>query len=101
MGDAIWVLVVDITSKEVVHSCTVQALSLRYRAVLMGKKQRLEIHNLFTQLRYRGGEGVVLCAEKLHLGLQICKPLLLALAALEGSDSDCLSTTGKPCIMKM
>ena len=53
----------------------------------MGKKLGLEVNNLLTKLCYRGGESIVLCTEQLHLCLQIGKPLLFALATLEGSDS--------------
>ena len=39
LGDAIWVLVAHIASKEVVHGVTVKTLSLRDRAVLVSQQE--------------------------------------------------------------
>ena len=37
LSDAIWILMVDIASKEVIHGVPMKTLSLRYRAVFVGK----------------------------------------------------------------
>jgi hypothetical protein len=86
LSDAIWVLVVNIASKEVVHGSTMQTLSLRYWAILVSKEERLEVNNFLAKLSDGSRESIVLCAEELNLGLEVGKPLLLALSALEGSN---------------
>lgn len=53
----------------------------------MRKQQGLESDDLFSKLSDGGGECIVLRTEDLHLLLQVCKPLLLALSALESGDS--------------
>lgn len=77
---------IHVVSKERIHSCTVQPLGLGDRAILVCEEQSLEIDNFFTELRDRGGEGIVLCAKKLDLRLQVGQPLLFSLTAFERSD---------------
>lgn len=86
LSDAIWVLVVNVTSKEVVHGSAVQTLGLRHWAILVSKEKCLEIDNLLAKLGDSSREGVILCAKKLNLGLKVGEPLLLALSTLEGSN---------------
>ena len=88
LGDAIRILMAGITAQEVVHGGTMQTLSLGDRTVLVGKEQGLEVDNLLTELSDSCRQSVVLCTEELNLGLQIGKPLLLALSALECGDPD-------------
>jgi hypothetical protein len=84
--NAIWVLVVEVATKKVVHGSSMESLSLRYGAVLVCEQKCLEIHDFLAQLCDRSRQCVVLRAEQLDLGLEIGQPLLLALATLEGSD---------------
>ena len=86
LRNAIWVLMVDVTPQEVVHGGAVEALRLRYGAVLVGQKQRLEVDNLFAKLSDGGTEGIVLRAEELNLCLEVGEPLLLTLTTLECSN---------------
>lgn len=72
---------------EICHGHPADTLRLRHRAVLVCEKHRLEVDNLLTELRDLSRESIVLCAEKLHLRLQVGKPLLLSLTTLEGSNS--------------
>jgi len=37
LSDSVWILMVNVTSKEVVHGSAVEALSLRYWAVLVSE----------------------------------------------------------------
>lgn len=48
LGDAIWILVVEVAAEEVVHCSAMQALSLGHWAVLVSEKQCLEVDNLFA-----------------------------------------------------
>lgn len=78
---------VEIASEEVVHCGAMQALGLGDWTVFVREKQRLQVDNLLTQLGDSGREGVILGAEQLHLGLEVGKPLLLPLTALERGDT--------------
>jgi hypothetical protein len=78
-----------LSSKEGVHVHAVQALSMRYRAILVCKQQRLQVDNLLAKLSDRRGESIVLSAEELNLGLKVGKPLFFALATLESSNPVC------------
>lgn len=87
LGDAIWVLVADIATKEVIHGIAVKTLSLRDWTVFVGKQKSLKVYYLLTQLSDSGRECIVLCTEQLNLRLQVCKPLLFPLATLKGSNT--------------
>lgn len=50
LGDAIRVLVTDITTKEVVHGVAVKTLSLRDRTVLVRQQEGLKVYYLLTKL---------------------------------------------------
>lgn len=53
----------------------------------MGEQQSLQVDDLFPQLGDLCSERVILTAEHFHLGLQVGKPLLLALTTFKGSDT--------------
>lgn len=53
----------------------------------MGKENRLQLDNLLTEFGDSGIEIFVLGAKHFNLGLQVVKPLLLALATLESRDT--------------
>jgi len=91
LGDAVRILMADVATKEIVHGVAVKTLGLRDRAVLVSKQQGLEVDDLLTKLGDGSRESIVLCAEQLDLGLQVGKPLLLSLTALEGSDTIAVS----------
>lgn len=63
------------------------SLLLSNWAVLVGKKKRLQIDDLFSELCYLRRQGVVLSTEHFDLGLQVGQPLLLSLAAFKSSDT--------------
>jgi hypothetical protein len=67
------------------HGWTSDALLDRDWTVLVCKHNRLEIYQLFSQLCDSLRQSIIFSAEKLDLGLEIGKPLLLALPAFEGS----------------
>jgi hypothetical protein len=69
----------------------VESLLLSNRAILMGQKERLEIDDFFPQGSNLGAQGIVLGREDLNLILEVGKPLLLALSALECGDSVIIS----------
>lgn len=60
-----------------------QALLLCDGTVLVGKKKGLQIDDFFSELCDLGSQGVVLRTEHLNLGLQVRKPLFLALPTLQ------------------
>lgn len=69
-----------------------QPLSLRHRAVFVLEEDLLQLHNLISHLVHLCRQSVVLAAEYLNLCLQVCKPLLLALSALQsGNTAKCQS----------
>lgn len=70
------------------HECSVKTLLLSHRTILVGQKKRLEIYHLFPQLGDLRCQGVVFAAEQLDLGLEVCKPLLLALSTFQSRNPD-------------
>ena len=73
--------------EEHVHARTTYALGRGDWAVAVCEKKRLQVDNLLAELRHGLGQRVVLRAEELDLGLQVGKPLFLALPALERGDT--------------
>jgi hypothetical protein len=86
LSNTVGVLVGGLATKESVHIHAIQTLCMRHGAFFMSKQKGLEVDYLLAKLRHSGGKGIVLSAEQLNLGLQIGKPLLLALTALERSN---------------
>lgn len=79
-------MLTSVTS-DLLHGHTADALRLRHRTILVSEQECFKPDNLLTQLRDGGSERIILSAENLDLLLEIREPLLLALAALERSDS--------------
>jgi hypothetical protein len=88
---AVRVLVLGLSTEERIHVHAAKTLSMRHGAVLVCKKQCLEVDDLLSQLGDSRRQRVVLCTEELDFGLQIREPLLLALATLERGDPDIVS----------
>jgi hypothetical protein len=84
--NAIRVHLLAITSHNVILHHALEALLLGKRAIFMGEQERLKVHNLVSQRLDLCTKRVILCAEDLYLLLQVCKPLLLSLSALQRSD---------------
>lgn len=64
-----------------------EALPLGNRAVFVLKKDLLQLNNFISHLVDLRGQGIVFAAEDLDLRLQVRKPLLLALSALQGGNA--------------
>lgn len=76
---------------DLLHGHTADTLRLGHRTILVSEQECFKPDNLLTQLRDGGSERIILSAENLDLLLEICEPLLLALATLERSNSGLMS----------
>lgn len=54
-----------------VHHQRSKSLRLRDGAVLMSEQKGLEVDDLFAKLGHGGGQRIILCGEKLNLGLKV------------------------------
>ena len=63
-----------------------KSLLLADRAVLMGKEKSLQVHDFISQRVDLSVEGIILGREDFDLVLQVGKPLLLSLSALQSGD---------------
>lgn len=82
-GHAIWVHLRVVRLNDLRHEGPVKTLLLSDGTVFVGKQKSLEVDDFLSQLRDLLGQGFILTAKDLHLGLEVGKPLLLALPTFE------------------
>ena len=84
---AIWVHLRVVGLNDLRHEGPVKALLLSDGTVFVGKQKSLEVDNLLSQLRNLLSQSFILTAKYLHLGLEVGKPLLLALSTFESRNT--------------